>query len=106
MVDSGLPADSFYTAQAAGAFYVGSGTSESASFCVSPGSVVGLEYTSGSWESENSYSISDSDGNSVFTDGPAPATGSVGWWFVGTDCDDADSSTYGDDDGDGVLECE
>jgi hypothetical protein len=41
------------------------------------GSAIVLNYTSGAWENENTYSLIDSDGNSIFSDGINPSTGNV-----------------------------
>ena len=109
-VDSGLAADSFYTAQAAGTFFIASGSSESATFCVTAGSTIELEYISGSWESENSYTVSTDDGTILYSDGPGPTTGSVYSFIatgIGSDCDDTDNSsttTANDADCDGFID--
>lgn len=50
----------------------GSGTSVNVPYC--DGQVLEIEYTSGSWEGENSYSISTPAGTLV-SDGPTPSTG-------------------------------
>ena len=68
-IDSGLSA-SFYSAQSAGTFYVNSqsadgGYSESVSFCPTAGSTIEVTYASGSWEGENTYTITDDNTGSV-----------------------------------------
>jgi len=41
------------------------------------GQTIELVYTAGNWETEHIYSLSDPQGNVLFSDGPSPATGSV-----------------------------
>ncbi len=41
------------------------------------GSTFSLTYTSGQYENENSYTLTDPNGTTVFSDGPNPATGTV-----------------------------
>jgi hypothetical protein len=98
-VDSGLVADSFFSYQMAGRFFLDTGYSGSAEFCTNSGSLIGLEYQSNVWEAENSYEIVDDNGAVVFSDGPNPSTGSVfSWWVtdgIGSDPDDNDSSVLG-----------
>ncbi len=52
-----------------------------------------VTYTSGSWESENSYSITGVTSGTVYlSDGPYPATGTVLALSSGGDSDDTDAS--------------
>ncbi len=53
------------------------GSGNLANFSVCTGQTIELNYTPGSWENENSYSLLDPSGNILFSDGPTPATGSV-----------------------------
>jgi large repetitive protein len=109
-VDSGLPADSSYTNQTAGRFFVASGSTETAQFCVTGGASIELEYTSGSWEGENSYSITDDNGAVLFSESSSPAEGAVFSFTaagIGSDCDDNDATsttTATDADCDGVVD--
>lgn len=54
-----------------------SGTGSVATFPVCDGDNVVLQYTSGTWEEENSYTLFDASGAALFSDGPFPATGTV-----------------------------
>jgi large repetitive protein len=98
-VDSGLPADGSYLNQSAGRFFISYGSSETASFCATPGSTIEMYYGSGSWEGENYYTVTDDNtGAVVYSDGPNPSTGTVFSWTLawdGTDPDDSDSSVIG-----------
>ncbi|MCB9361423.1 MAG: gliding motility-associated C-terminal domain-containing protein [Flavobacteriales bacterium] len=47
------------------------------SFNVNDGDNIELIYSSGSFESENSYVLYDASGAAIFTDGPSPSVGSV-----------------------------
>ncbi len=58
-----------------------SGSSSMVTITFNDGDVFSLIYTSGSFESENSYTLYDNNGNPVFSDGPSPATGIV---YTGT----------------------
>jgi MYXO-CTERM domain-containing protein len=76
---------------------VGSGSSEA--LCGPSGSTWELSYSSGSYESENTYTLSDPNGTVVFSDGPTPATGVVWTEAVavvvgGGDCDDNDAANF------------
>ncbi len=53
----------------------GSGTTET--FSVSSGATITLNYTSGSWENENTYDLIDPSGGTIFSDGTNPSTGNV-----------------------------
>ena len=82
------------------------------------------QYISGSWDSENSYVISDPDGGYVFQDGPFPTTELQYTTFMfpdysseecivrasydsGNDCNDSDASLTGEDkDNDGSRLCD
>ena len=46
-------------------------------FYAPTGSTVEIQYTSGSYENENSYILYDGSGNNLFTDGPSPSSGIV-----------------------------
>lgn len=54
-----------------------SGSGSSANIPVCNGDIVEVIYSSGSWESENSYSIANGQGGAIWSDGPSPSTGSV-----------------------------
>ena len=58
-----------------------SGTGSTETIDVCDGDAIELNYTAGNWEEENVYTLLDASGNTVFTDGPNPATGSV---YTGT----------------------
>ena len=53
-----------------------SGSGSSASLTIPSGQTFSLSYTSGSWEEENTYNVQIC-GNTVFSDGTNPATGTV-----------------------------
>ena len=100
-----VPADSFYT----DTYY------NAVSFCLPEEGLLQLEYTidtsgsSSSYESENTYTLYDSQGNVLFSDGPTPAVGIVGEFGDlggGSDCDDGDDTILGDSDGDGAASCD
>lgn len=57
--------------------YSATGFGSNASFSITSGNNFDIQYTSASWENENSYSIYDSQGNLVFNDGTNPSTGTV-----------------------------
>jgi len=57
--------------------FAASGTGSSENFVVSQGTELTLNYTSGSWENENTYDLIDSYGISIFNDGTNPSTGDV-----------------------------
>ena len=57
--------------------YAASGYGSSAAFSITSGNNFDIQYTSGSWENENTYSIYDDQGNLVFNDGTYPTTGIV-----------------------------
>lgn len=65
--------------------YAANGNGSTVSISLMNGNNISLEYNSGSWESENSYTLSDPDGNIVFSDGPSPSTGIV-YSFI-SECD-------------------
>ncbi|MAA80572.1 MAG: hypothetical protein CL916_15055 [Deltaproteobacteria bacterium] len=96
------------------------GASETASICISDGSSFLLQYTAGTREEENSYTLFSPDGATLVSDGPSPTTGDVYGTYLlwssqtscvvklniasGTDCDDSLSSVspisdelYGDE---------
>lgn len=54
-----------------------SGSSASFSIEVYPGDVFSLNYHSGTSDSENTYSVTNCEGTTVFSDGPSPSTGNV-----------------------------
>lgn len=56
--------------------YSASGSGTTSSFTAANGATVAIRYTAGSWESENSYTLS-SSGTTVYTSSTPPATGSV-----------------------------
>lgn len=58
---------------------IASGSTEIIDLC--SGDQIKLIYTPGDWEEENTYSLLNSGGNNVFSDGPNPATGTV---YTGT----------------------
>ncbi|MBI4647364.1 MAG: choice-of-anchor L domain-containing protein, partial [Bacteroidia bacterium] len=59
-----------------GQFYaIGAGSTEYLPVCT--GDQVELVYTPGAWEEENEYSLINSGGTVIFSDGPNPAAGSV-----------------------------
>jgi hypothetical protein len=53
------------------------GTGSTVEFQVTSGSSVVLNYTSGSWENENTYTLLDPSGTLLFLDGINPATGNI-----------------------------
>jgi len=53
------------------------GSGSLADFCVTDGSTFTLNYTSGAWEGENTYTLLDPSGTPIFNDGPTPTTGNV-----------------------------
>ena len=57
--------------------FAGGGFNSTASFSVISGSTIQLTYTSGNWETENTYQLLDEDGATLFSDGTSPATGNV-----------------------------
>lgn len=97
-----------------------SGSSETASVCISDGSSFLLQYTAGTREEENSYTLLSPDGATLVSDGPYPTSGDVYGTYLlwssqtscvvklniasGTDCDDSLSTVspiadelYGDE---------
>ena len=64
--------------------YSASGSSSSATIAVMYGDQLEIDYTPGSWESENTYSLYDSNGNLIFSDGPTPGIGLI--WSGTGDC--------------------
>jgi hypothetical protein len=88
--------------------------------CVADGSTLTLEYTQGTYEAENSFSVYAPDGTLLVSDGPSPAAGlALGETLqysdypdcfqgeAGQDCDDSDSGENMDDlDGDGIATCD
>ncbi len=57
--------------------YAASGTGSSETLYLPNGSSFDLEYVSGLYEWENTYTLSDPGGTGIFSDGPTPATGTV-----------------------------
>ncbi len=55
--------------------YFAKGSNSTANFIAGVGSTVQLNYTPGSYENENTYSLIDGGGATIFSDGPTPATG-------------------------------
>ncbi len=85
----------------------GYGSTES--ICYPGGSVVSLTYHADEWEEENSYTLTDHNGNLLFSDGPSPQTGTVfDYRMPGLpDCDDFDPDLNKDDvDQDGYSTCD
>lgn len=73
-----------------GTFYaVGNGSTET--FDVCNGDVIELNYSSGSWDEENSYELLNSSGDVVFSDGPSPSVGPI--YSGTTSCEFTPSST-------------
>lgn len=72
--------------------YMADGFGTILEFCVSGLTQVVLNYTPGSWEEENSFSITDDAGNLLYEDGPNPVSGDVFVYMVHAigDCDDSD----------------
>lgn len=54
-----------------------SGTGSTENFSLNLGDEFSLNYTSGSFEFENTYEVLDAAGNILFSDGPSPSTGNV-----------------------------
>ena len=74
-----------------------SGYQSTTAFCIPSGQDFELIYTPGLNDSDNSYTILDSQGNVVLSDGPSPLAGSVysnAVEFGLTDCDDFDEMVY------------
>jgi subtilisin-like proprotein convertase family protein len=57
--------------------FAAAGNSSTEVIPVCDGDLVELNYTAGFWEEENTYTLYDSQGGSLFSDGPTPATGLV-----------------------------
>ena len=57
--------------------FSGQDASSTGTFKIEEGSTYSLEYTAGSYENENAYTLSDESGGVLFTDGPTPSTGTV-----------------------------
>jgi hypothetical protein len=95
------------------------GAAEAHLLCTGDGGTLSLEYTAGTYEVENSYTVLAPDGTVLLSDGPSPAVGlalghsmdfsSFSECFhgdPGSDCDDSDVFFNGDDvDGDLVSTC-
>ena len=89
-----------------------SGYGSSASVCVEDGVMLTFNYSSGSWENENTYTIYSPDGQALHSAGPNPPTGQVyaltvssanysscyyvsgGSYPEGSDCNDNDAAIY------------
>ncbi|MCT4582459.1 MAG: T9SS type A sorting domain-containing protein [Flavobacteriales bacterium] len=57
--------------------YTASGYGSNTTFSITSGNSFDIQYTSGSWENENTYSIYDDQGVLIFNDGTYPSTGVV-----------------------------
>lgn len=57
--------------------YSASGYGSNTTFSITSGNSFDIQYTSGSWENENTYAIYDDQGTLVFNDGTNPSTGVV-----------------------------
>lgn len=57
--------------------YSASGYGTNTTFSITSGNSFDIQYTSGSWENENSYAIYDDQGTLIFNDGTNPSTGIV-----------------------------
>ncbi|MGC6510334.1 MAG: putative metal-binding motif-containing protein [Myxococcota bacterium] len=73
------------------------GSGQTETFCLLNGTEFSMVYSSGQWEQDNFYTLYDSNGDILFSDGPYPVEGVV---FDGTvesnliDCDDHNTSIY------------
>ena len=73
------------------------GSGQTETFCLFNETNFSLVYTAGQWEQDNQYSLFDSNGDFLFSDGPYPDEGVV---YDGTvdsdliDCDDHNTSIY------------
>jgi hypothetical protein len=109
---NGASLEPFFAGMSMGPLAVTSGYDETAVLCGAAGESVEVIYSSGAYESENSYSILNSNDAVLFSDGPYPATGSAWNWtfppaegtevdqdldgvlFCDGDCDDLNSAVY------------
>ena len=100
------------------------GYEEEVEICVPKEEDLDLMYTEGSWESENSYILTDPDGTIVYSDGPYPSSNPPDipvdfsiytsdychtrtLYDSGEDCNDFDATQTGEDkDGDGSTLCD
>lgn len=57
--------------------FAAAGTGSTETFSVESGATIVLNYTSGAWENENSYTLDDPTGTQIFSDGTNPTTGDV-----------------------------
>jgi SprB repeat len=57
--------------------YQAYGSSTTEIMPIANGSLLQLQYSSGNWENENSYTLFDPTGTPIFSDGPNPSTGIV-----------------------------
>lgn len=70
----------------ASSYTVPFGTANTVVLSVSGGDIMSLTYSPGTFENEVTYTLTDDQGNTVFSDGPFPAMGAV--WNGTTTCND------------------
>lgn len=63
--------------------YSATGNGTTVQLTITPGAAIALNYTAGAWEGENTYTLTDDQGNTIHSAGPNPPTGLV-WSGVGT----------------------
>jgi gliding motility-associated-like protein len=68
------------------------GSGSIVTFCVTDGTTFTLDYTSGAWETENTYTLLDPSMTPIFSDGPSPTTGGV--FTTTASCGTAPSYTW------------
>ena len=95
MIDSSLGGGG--NGQPAGSFYLESGETDNifGPIVVAQGTILTVEYVSGSWDSENSYILTNNDGIE-FLNETASSSSSVilELPLVGSDSDDSDASVH------------